>query len=119
MCNRILSFTSGATPADLLTASMAADLFSFTYLQTSIGGARDRAQTFNKLNELHSSLFTCIPGRGEVVVVVCCISFEARDPVCEKEILTYFYVKLCDVKVTHDLRGCKLLLNAVARFARS
>ena len=34
-CNRILRFTSGATPADLLGASMAAESFSSTYLQTS------------------------------------------------------------------------------------
>ena len=40
-CNRIIRFTYGATPADLLTANMAAKLFSSTYLQTSIGGAQD------------------------------------------------------------------------------
>ena len=33
-----LTFTSGATPADLLAASKAAKLFSSTYLQTGIGG---------------------------------------------------------------------------------
>ena len=38
--NRILRFTSGVTPADLLAASMAAEQFLSTYLQTSIGGAR-------------------------------------------------------------------------------
>ena len=37
----ILRFTSGVTPADLLAASMAAELFSSTYLRTSIGRARD------------------------------------------------------------------------------
>ena len=37
----ILRFTSGATPADLLVASMVDELFSSTYLQTSIGGAED------------------------------------------------------------------------------
>ena len=31
-CNRILRFTSGATPADLLITSMVAELFSSTYL---------------------------------------------------------------------------------------
>ena len=41
-CNRILRFTYGATPADLLVTSMAAELFPSTYLQTSIGGARDK-----------------------------------------------------------------------------
>ena len=40
--NRILRFTSGATPADLLAASMAAKLFSPIYLWTSIGGAWDQ-----------------------------------------------------------------------------
>ena len=39
--NEILSFTSGVTPTDLLTASMTAKPFSFMYLQISIGGARD------------------------------------------------------------------------------
>ena len=39
--NEILRFTSGATPADLLVASMAAESFSPTYFQTSISGARD------------------------------------------------------------------------------
>ena len=34
-------FTSGATPADLLTASMAVKPYSSTYLQTSIGGTQD------------------------------------------------------------------------------
>ena len=37
--NGILRFTSGATPAELLVASMAAKPFSSTYLQTSISGA--------------------------------------------------------------------------------
>ena len=40
-CNRILRFTSGATPADLLVASMVAKPFPSTYFQTSISGARD------------------------------------------------------------------------------
>ena len=40
MCNRILTFTSGATPADLLVASMAAELFRSTYLCTNISGIR-------------------------------------------------------------------------------
>ena len=35
-----LIFTYGATPADLLAASMAAQPFSSTYLATGIGGAR-------------------------------------------------------------------------------
>ena len=35
-CNRILRFTSGVTPADLLLASMAVQPFSSMYLQTSI-----------------------------------------------------------------------------------
>ena len=33
-----LRFTSGATPADLLAASMAVKPFSSTYLQACIGG---------------------------------------------------------------------------------
>ena len=37
--NRFLRFTPGVTPADLLVASMAAELFQFTYLCTSISGA--------------------------------------------------------------------------------
>ena len=41
-CNGILRFTSGATPADLLLASMAAKLLRSTYSPTSIGGARVR-----------------------------------------------------------------------------
>ena len=40
VCNRILRFTSGATPADLLMVRMAAEPFRSTYLLTSIGGAR-------------------------------------------------------------------------------
>ena len=40
--NRILRFTSGGTPADLLAAIMAAKPFTSTYLQTSIGGAQDQ-----------------------------------------------------------------------------
>ena len=32
VCNNILRFTSGATPANLLASSMAAELFSSTYL---------------------------------------------------------------------------------------
>ena len=38
-----LRFTSGVTPADLLVASMAAELFSFTYLRAGIVGDRNRA----------------------------------------------------------------------------
>ena len=38
VCNRVLRFTFGATPADIL-AAMAAELFQYTHLQTSIGGA--------------------------------------------------------------------------------
>ena len=34
-----LRFTSGATPADLLAASLVADLFSTMYLQAGIGGS--------------------------------------------------------------------------------
>ena len=34
-----LRLTSGVTPADLLTASMAAEWVSSTYLQAAIGGA--------------------------------------------------------------------------------
>ena len=36
-----LRLTSGATPADLLAASMAAELISSTYLRTGIGGDRN------------------------------------------------------------------------------
>ena len=36
-----LRFTSGVTPADLLVASMAAELFSSTYLLTGIGGTQN------------------------------------------------------------------------------
>ena len=36
--NGILRFTSGATPADLLAASLTAEPFRSTSLQTSIGG---------------------------------------------------------------------------------
>ena len=39
-CNRILRFTWGVTPADLLVASMASKPFPSTYLYTSIGGDR-------------------------------------------------------------------------------
>ena len=35
-----LRFTSGVTPANLLAASIAAELISSTYLQAGIGGAR-------------------------------------------------------------------------------
>ena len=41
MHHGFLRFTSSATPADLLVASMAAKLFSSPYLQTTIGGAQD------------------------------------------------------------------------------
>ena len=37
-----LTFTSGVTPADLLVARIAAEPFSFTYLQAGIDGARKR-----------------------------------------------------------------------------
>ena len=37
--NKILRFTSGATPADLLAPTIAAELFSSTYLPASISGA--------------------------------------------------------------------------------
>ena len=36
-CNRSLRFTFGVTLADLLAPSMASELFSSTYLRTSIG----------------------------------------------------------------------------------
>ena len=39
ICNRILRFTSGVTPVDLLVASMTVELFQSIYLQTSIGEA--------------------------------------------------------------------------------
>ena len=42
VCNRILRFTYGGTPADLLVANMVAKLDRSTYLCTSIGGARVR-----------------------------------------------------------------------------
>ena len=51
-----------------------------------------------------------------------CFVYLVKRSVCsvvEKEILAYFHVKLCNVKVTHDLRSRKLLFNGVARFARS
>ena len=38
VCNGILRFTSGVTPADLLVDCMAAKSFQFMYLWTSIGG---------------------------------------------------------------------------------
>ena len=49
-----LRFTSNATPADLLVASVAAKLFSSPYLQTTIGGAQDwdlsnRQMIYNKV----------------------------------------------------------------------
>ena len=37
-----LTFTSGATPANLLAASIADDPFSSTYLPAGIGGARKK-----------------------------------------------------------------------------
>ena len=37
-----LRFTSGATPTDLFAASMAAELFSSTYLGAGTGGAQNR-----------------------------------------------------------------------------
>ena len=37
----VTCFTSGVIPADLLVALMAAELFSFTYLQASIDGAQN------------------------------------------------------------------------------
>ena len=39
--DRILRFTSGPMPVDLLVASMEAELISSMYLQTSIRRARD------------------------------------------------------------------------------
>ena len=42
---KILRFTSGAIPADLLAANMAAELFSSVYSRTSVGGARVRMVT--------------------------------------------------------------------------
>ena len=41
-CSRILIFTSGVTPTDLLVASVAAEPLWSTYLWTSIGRARVR-----------------------------------------------------------------------------
>ena len=41
-CNRILRFTSGVTPADLLAASMAAESISSTYLWAGLGGAQNQ-----------------------------------------------------------------------------
>ena len=48
-CNRFLRFTSGVIPADLLVASMAAQLFWSTYLRTSIGGAQVRDLACNSM----------------------------------------------------------------------
>ena len=39
-CNRILRFTSGATPAELLAASIATEPFSSRYLRISLGSIR-------------------------------------------------------------------------------
>ena len=44
VCNRFLRFTSGATPADFLVASMAAEPFWYTYWCTSIGSAESRIE---------------------------------------------------------------------------
>ena len=40
VCKGFLRFTSGATPADHLTASMVTEPFRSTHLRTSTGGAR-------------------------------------------------------------------------------
>ena len=50
-----LMFTSGATPADLLATSMAAQLFSSTHMRAGIGGAQNgdlscRRRTFYRLS---------------------------------------------------------------------
>ena len=51
-CNRTLRFTSGATPADLLAANMAAELFQSIYLCTSTGMAWVWELSCHRLNSV-------------------------------------------------------------------
>ena len=49
-----LRFASGATPADLLAASMAAELFFSTYLRAGISGVQKQHQCETKQAGRHS-----------------------------------------------------------------
>ena len=68
LCNEIFRFISGTTPADLLVAIIAANLFSSTYLWTTIGGDQDWDLSCISLS--HSVR----PGRRSTDLEILCIA---------------------------------------------
>ena len=98
VCYTFPRFVSGVTPADLLVASMAAELFSSTYLQTGIGEAQNQDLFFHH-GDRRSSHWAMPPANGLRSVRMITV----RKWSCGKVIFLHLSVILFTGRAVHPL----------------
>ena len=105
--NRFLKFTSGATPADLQVANMAAEPFQFMYLHTSIAAAwvRDQACRYLALcikNTLYRMRYVALQLSWSVNV---CWNILTSTASCEVHLWLPMHALVSRKKLKHKILG--------------